>query len=123
MLDALLIRACAAFSGLFWICPNHDRGHAYCGDACRKTVRKRSIQRARAKYQRSPEGRADQRDRMRLRRLVARERVMDQGSEKSAVSVTVVAPEHARDSAVESDDISPCLREVGGTRQRISERA
>jgi hypothetical protein len=45
---------------------------------------------------------------MRLRRLVARKRVMDQGSEKLAVSVTVVAPEHARDSTVESDDVSGC---------------
>ena len=106
MTDALLMRSCASCFGLFWICPNHDRGHAYCGDACRKTVRKRSLQRARAKYQSSPEGRADQRDRMRLRRLVGRRRVMDQRSEKLAVSVTVVAPEHARDSTVESGDVS-----------------
>ena len=106
MIDALLIRSCAACFGIFWICPKHDRGHAFCSDVCRRSVRKRSLRQARAKYQRSPEGRADQRDRMRLRRLVARKRVMDQGSEKLAVSVTVVVPEHARDSAVESDDVS-----------------
>ena len=68
--------------------------------------RRRSVRRARSAYQRSAEGRADQRDRMRLMRLRVRLRVMDQGSEKLAQSGLVVARAHACDSRVESHDVA-----------------
>jgi hypothetical protein len=105
MADVFLLRSCALCFGLFCICRRHDRGHAYCSTSCRKGGRQRSERRARAAYQRSPEGKADQRDRMRFRRLLARSRVMDQGSEKLAQPGFVVAPAHASDSRVESNDV------------------
>lgn len=105
MVDALLMRSCALCCRLFWICRSHDRGHAYCGDTCRRKGRIRSLRRAQSTYQSSPEGRADQCERMRAYRKEGRRRVIDQRSEKLAVSVNVVAPEHARDFAVKSDDM------------------
>lgn len=114
MADIFLLRTCALCSSLFCICHRHDRGHAYCSDSCRRGGRQRSLRRARATYQRSPEGRADQRDRMRLMRLRVRLRVMDQGSEKLARSGLMVARVHACDSKVESHDMA-----ANGTHERI----
>lgn len=105
MADVFLLRACALCSSLFCICRRHDRGHAYCSRGCRISGRQRSLRQARATYQRSPEGRADQRDRMRLRRRQADGRVMDQGSEKLAQSGSVIARVHACDSTVEPSDM------------------
>lgn len=105
MADVFLLRSCALCAELFCICRRHDRGHAYCSASCRNGGRQRSVRRARATYQRSPEGSADQRDRMRFWRLQARSRVMDQGSEKLAQSGFVVASAHASDSRVESNDV------------------
>ncbi len=106
MADLFLLRTCACCSGLFCLCRKHDRGHAYCSDSCRNSGRKRSVRRARSRYQRSAEGRDDQRDRMRFRRSMPRSRVMDQGSEKLAQSEIVLAPVHACGSSVESDDMT-----------------
>ena len=114
MADVFLLRNCALCSALFCICRRHDRGHAYCSSSCRMSGRRRSVRRARAAYQRSAEGRADQRDRMRLIRLSARLRVMDQGSEKLAQSGLVVARAHACDSRVESHDMA-----ANGTHDQI----
>jgi hypothetical protein len=105
MADVFLLRACAYCTKLFCLCRRHDRGHAYCGDVCRRDGRKRSIRLAQAKYQRSAEGRADQCDRMRFRRLTARSRVMDQGIEKLARSGIAIAPMHASDFVVKRDDV------------------
>lgn len=105
MADVFLLRACALCSSLFCICRRHDRGHAYCSPSCRSSGRRRSLRRARATYQRSPEGRADQRDRMRLWRRQVRERVMDQGSEKLAQPGSVIVRVHACDSTVECSDM------------------
>ena len=114
MADVFLLRTCALCSSLFCICRQHDRGHAYCSDSCRKGGRQRSLRRARATHQRSPEGRADQRDRMRLIRLRVRLPVMDQGSEKLAQSGLMVARAHAWDSRVESHDMA-----ANGTHDQI----
>jgi len=105
MADVILLRACAYCSKLFCLCRRHDRGHAYCSVGCRRDGRKRSVRLAQAKYQRSAEGRADQRDRMRFRRLTPRGRVIDQGSEKLAQSGIVVALEHACDFVVKRGDV------------------
>jgi hypothetical protein len=105
MADVFLLRACAYCSKLFCLCRRHDRGHAYCCDHCRFEGRSRSVRAARSRYQRSAEGRADQRDRMTFRRLTPRSRVMDQGSEKLAQSGIVIALEHACDFVVKRGDM------------------
>ncbi len=108
MVDIFLMRSCARCFRLFGICRKHDRGHSYCSDSCRNKARKKSVRLAQARYQRSAEGRADQRDRMRHRRLTPRFRVIDQGSEKLAQSEKVIAPVHASDSKVGSNDMPAC---------------
>ena len=71
-------KTCRHCSCLFAICTACDRGHAYCTPRCRAAARRRSVQAARARHQRSPEGRLDHRDRQRVYR--DRRRVMDQSS-------------------------------------------
>jgi len=66
--EALRMRACRGCGALFFLCRCCDRGHAYCGDACRQRGRARSRREARARHQSSPEGRADHRDAMRALR-------------------------------------------------------
>lgn len=101
----LLLKQCAHCGGLFGVCAEHDRGQAYCSKACRMTARIAYLRQSRADYQRSPEGRLDQRDRMRARRRQLRTRVMEHGSEKLAQSEIVGAAEHARDAEVASVDL------------------
>ena len=101
----LLLRQCGHCGALFGICLEHDRGHAYCCDECRSAARVDYLRRSRAEYQRSPEGRLDQRDRMRERRRKLLARVMEHGSEKLAQSEIVGAAEHARDAEVASVDL------------------
>ena len=62
----------------FTICAACDRGHAYCSAPCRQAGRLRSLRAARARHQRSLEGRLDHRDRQRAYRQ--RRRVTDHTS-------------------------------------------
>ena len=50
-------RTCRHCGRLFAVCAACDRGHAYCTPPCRTFGRRRSVQAARARHQRSPEGR------------------------------------------------------------------
>lgn len=68
-------RLCRWCSREFFVCSSCDRGVRYCTTACSTLARRRSVQRARRKHRRSPEGRADHRDAERARR--ARRRVGD----------------------------------------------
>ena len=76
----LLCRRCR---GVYTICRSCYRGHAYCGDLCRDESRLEQKRASNKRYRESPEGRLDNRDR--VRRFRARKRaelanVMDQGS-------------------------------------------
>jgi len=74
-------RLCRGCTALFFICTCCDRGHAYCGEACRTAARRRQRRAANGRYQTSEEGRLDHRDRQReYRRRQAAGRVTDQGS-------------------------------------------
>lgn len=101
----LYLRRCAYCGAPFGVCPEHDRGHTYCSKACRSAARKAYLRRSRSAYQRSPEGRLDQRDRMRSRRRSPQARVMEHPSGKLAKSEIVGAAEHARDAKVVSVDL------------------
>ncbi len=101
----LLLRRCAHCGALFGICLKHYRGHTYCCKDCAVAARVAYLRRSRAVYQRSPEGRLDQRDTMRARRRELRARVMEHSSEKLAQSEIVGAAEHARDAEVASVDL------------------
>jgi hypothetical protein len=67
---------------VFYVCRSCDRGQVYCSSDCRTAARRAQRRAANGRHQRSPEGRADHRDRQReyRRRLVARH-VTDQGSD------------------------------------------
>ena len=67
-------KTCRWCHGLFAICPACDRGHAYCSARCRLLARRRSVQAAKARHQRSPEGRLDHRDHQRTYRTRCRVR-------------------------------------------------
>jgi hypothetical protein len=66
---------------VFYVCRSCDRGQVYCSSDCRAAARRAQKRAANGRHQRSPEGRADHRDRQReyRRRLIAL-RVTDQGS-------------------------------------------
>lgn len=66
---------------VFWICTHCDRGQRYCCAACRSEARRQQCRAANRRYQRSPEGRLDHRDRQRAyRERHAPVRVTDQSS-------------------------------------------
>lgn len=71
-------QACGA---VFYVCRSCDRGQAYCSSDCRAAARRAQKRAANGRHQRSPEGKADHRDRQReyRGRLIAL-RVTDQGS-------------------------------------------
>jgi hypothetical protein len=76
-------RSCRKCHAVFWICSHCDRGQSYCGAFCRVPARRQQLRRANRRHQRSPEGRADHRDRQREYRHRHRQvpaRVTDQGS-------------------------------------------
>lgn len=65
----------------FFVCASCDHGQRYCSGACRDQARRHQKRRANQRYQQSPEGRLDHRDREReYRRRQAQTRVTDQGS-------------------------------------------
>jgi len=66
---------------VFWICEHCDRGQQYCSPACRVAARRQQRRRANRRYQQSPEGRQDHRDRQQeYRRRQCQTRVTDQSS-------------------------------------------
>lgn len=64
---AVLLRevVCPECDAAFCLCCACDRGHRYCGAACRRAARGRAQQRARRKYARSERGRRKNRERQR----------------------------------------------------------
>jgi hypothetical protein len=77
---------------LFWICSHCDRGQCYCSSACRSEARRRQHRAANRRYQQSPEGRLDHRDRQRqYRQRRCRARVTDQSSQ-AVISMPVAVP-------------------------------
>jgi hypothetical protein len=66
---------------VFFLCSYCDRGQRYCSLACRRQARLRQHRSANRRYQQSPEGRLDHRDRQQqYRQRRCRARVTDQGS-------------------------------------------
>ena len=53
---------------IFYICNSCYRGQVYCGDECRRRMRRQQRRRANRRYQQSREGRLDHRDRQRAYR-------------------------------------------------------
>ncbi len=50
----------------FYICGSCYRGQVYCGERCRRRMRRRQTRLANRKHQDSPEGKLDHRDRQRV---------------------------------------------------------
>jgi hypothetical protein len=75
-------RFCRWCQAVFWICPHCDRGQRYCSLSCRTQARRQQRRSANRRYQQSPEGRQDHRDRQRQYRYRRRigTGVTDQGS-------------------------------------------
>ena len=65
---------------MFYICGSCYRGQVYCGDECRRRMRRQQRRRANRRYQQSREGRLDHRDRQRAYRERCRRRVTDHTS-------------------------------------------
>ena len=66
---------------MFYICGSCYRGQVYCGDECRRRMRRQQMRCANRKHQDSPEGRLDHRDRQRVYRKKCRlRRVTDHTS-------------------------------------------
>jgi hypothetical protein len=97
----LRMRACRWCRRAFYICRCCDRGHAYCGDECRASGRRRDVREARARYRQSPEAREDHRERMRDWRRKRREAAPAVSDQPSA---TVVAADKVP-STKEVDDV------------------
>jgi hypothetical protein len=78
---------------VFWICTHCDHGQRYCSLACRTEARHRQHRAANRRYQQSPEGRLDHRDRQqqyRVRRVPRRRR--PRVTDQSSLSVISPAP-------------------------------
>lgn len=75
-------RFCQALDcrALFFICSHCDRGQRYCSSDCRVRARRKQWRAAARRYQQSPEGRLDHRDRQRSYR------------QRKAVSIRMLAP-------------------------------
>ena len=74
----------------FWICRSCDRGHRYCSVLCRQRNRRRQLREANRRYQRSPEGKLDHRDRQRAyRQRQRRAGVTDQGRRQTSPSASL----------------------------------
>jgi hypothetical protein len=101
---------CPRCHTVFAICSHCDRGQVYCGASCSGPARRDSLQRARRRHRRSPEGRLDHRDRERGRRRRRRlecARVGDHPSERPQPRAKVLA------TASEPSTVEP-LSDLGG---------
>ena len=78
---------------MFYICHSCYRGQVYCGERCRRRMRRQQVRRANRKHQDSPEGRLDHRDRQRVYRKKCRlRRVTDHTSARRPRSVNIKEP-------------------------------
>ena len=74
---------------MFFLCSSCDRGQRYCSFECRRLARLRQHRAANRRYQQSPEGRLDHRDRQQqYRQRRCRASVTDQGSILSVCSAS-----------------------------------
>ena len=95
---ALVELFCGFCRTRFFVCSRHFRGQRYCDrGACRSDGQLEIHRKANARYQRSPEGRADHRDRSQLYRARKRGResdagVTDVGTQKIAFQAPLMAP-------------------------------
>ena len=75
---------------MFYICHSCYRGQVYCGERCRRRMRRQQMRRANRKHQDSPEGKLDHRDRQRVYRAKCRlRRVTDHTSARRPRSVNI----------------------------------
>ncbi len=98
---------------MFYICRSCYRGQVYCGDECRRRMRRQQRRRANRRHQQSREGRLDHRDRQRAYRERRRLwRVTDHTSAGRARSGNIKKP-------LTETVISTPLSEVAGDRSRF----
>ena len=98
---------------MFYICGSCYRGQVYCGDECRRRMRRQQMRRANRKHQDSPEGQLDHRDRQRAYRERCRlRRVTDHTSAGRGRSGNIKKP-------LTETGISTPLAEVAGDRSRF----
>ena len=77
---------------MFTICGSCYRGQVYCGERCRRRMRRQQMRLANRRHQDSPEGRLDRRDRQRVYRAKCRLRVTDHTSARRPRSVNIKEP-------------------------------
>lgn len=77
---------------MFYLCRHCDRGQRYCSARCREKALRLQRRQANRRYQQSPEGRADHRDRQREYRRRLKVRVTDKSSLRSLPCANLVAP-------------------------------
>ena len=78
---------------MFYICGSCYRGQVYCGERCRRRMRRNQMRRANRKHQDSPEGKLDHRDRQRVYRAKRRlRRVTDHTSARRPRSGNIKKP-------------------------------
>ena len=78
---------------MFTICGSCYRGQVYCGEGCRRRMRRNQMRLANRKHQDSPEGKLDHRDRQRVYRAKCRlRRVTDHTSAPHPRSVNIKEP-------------------------------
>ena len=78
---------------MFYICGSCYRGQVYCGERCRRRMRRNQMRLANRKHQDSPEGKLDHRDRQRVYRAKCRlRRVTDHTSARRPRSVNIKEP-------------------------------
>ena len=98
---------------VFWICRDCDRGQHYCTHLCRQHTRRQQHRLANRRYQQSPEGRQDHRDRQReYRRRHQRARVTDVSCKS----------EQDRAAAMALAQNLPALTYMGGAAMNCTER-
>jgi hypothetical protein len=91
--DTLLIQIkCRTCLLIFYLCRSCYRGHAYCGEPCRKIAKRNAHRIAQSKYRTSEKGRKANRNAERKRRIKKNEKsVADRGSISSSTCV-IIAP-------------------------------
>jgi hypothetical protein len=90
---------------VFYLCRRCDRGQRYCSPRCREKALRLQRREANRRYQQSPEGREDHRDRQREYRKRQRARVTDKSSLRVSpcVNLTVPPPREPMEATPASD--------------------
>ena len=102
---------------VFYLCRHCDRGQRYCSTRCRQKALRLQRREANRRYQQSPEGRADHRDRQREYRLRLKARVTDKSSVRLSPCANLVAPsacELAEIDLMPDRQSATAAAEVGG---------